>query len=251
MTPRPILIGGKGRLGFSVSTLRAAAAWGARVCLGLTSEEVSYINPERRRTPRVTNYKSRVTNYESPRARRKPCFFPELFPVPDAGSGVQEAVAELVGEHQDLAAMMRVVREHVREHRGAGGPRLRPAAPRKFCDAAFRRGRERGRGDRLRNGGRGRICSGYRRDCARRGSRTRFRRGVGVCKCSTYGSGTEILHDKSGRTSGAHFFAADLLRTKSAYCFSSFEIRRLTELPHDKYWAIFWRALLRRGSSSY
>lgn len=64
MTPRPILIGGKGRLGFSALTLRATAACRARVCLDLTSEDVSYINPERRRTSRVISHKSRVTSHK-------------------------------------------------------------------------------------------------------------------------------------------------------------------------------------------
>jgi hypothetical protein len=68
--------------------------------------------------------------------------FPEFFPVPDAGSGVEKAVAELVGEQQDLAAVMRFVREHIGKHGAAGGPGLCPTATREFLDAAVRGGRE-------------------------------------------------------------------------------------------------------------
>src|SRR5258708_6995733 len=57
------------------------------------------------------------------RAGGKAGLFPELLPLPDAGSFVEGAVAELVGEHQNLAAMAGLVREHVSEHGASGGPR--------------------------------------------------------------------------------------------------------------------------------
>src|SRR5258708_17537754 len=79
----------------------------------------------------------------SARARSKPGLFPELLPVPDAGSLVEEAVAQLVSQHQDLTAMMRLVREHVRKHGSSGGPRLRPTAARELGNAAIRGGRDR------------------------------------------------------------------------------------------------------------
>jgi len=48
---------------------------------------------------------------------------PEFVPPPDAASGlVGETIAELVGEQEDLSAMMGFVGKHVAEHGGAGGP---------------------------------------------------------------------------------------------------------------------------------
>jgi len=79
----------------------------------------------------------------SPRAGSQAGLFPQLLPMPHAGSFVQQAVAELVREHQNLAAVMRLVREHVREHAPSGGPRLRPTAAREFFNAAIRSGRKR------------------------------------------------------------------------------------------------------------
>ena len=63
--------------------------------------------------------------------------FPEFFPVPDAGSFVEDAAAELVGQHQNLAAMMGFVGKHIGEHGPSRGPRLRPTAAREFCNAAI------------------------------------------------------------------------------------------------------------------
>ncbi len=71
---------------------------------------------------------TREGGFHSARARGKAGLFPELLPVPDAGSFVKDAVAELVGQHQNLTAMMRLVREHVSEHGPSGGPRLSPTA---------------------------------------------------------------------------------------------------------------------------
>jgi len=48
-----------------------------------------------------------------------------------------DAVAELVGQHQNLTAMMGLVREHVGEHGPSGGPRWRPTAAGEFRDAAI------------------------------------------------------------------------------------------------------------------
>src|SRR5260370_16853745 len=80
--------------------------------------------------------------FRSTRARGKAGLFPELLPVPDAGSFVEDAVAELVGQHQNLTAMMRLVREHVSEHGPSGGPRLRPTAAGALSTAAIRSGRK-------------------------------------------------------------------------------------------------------------
>ncbi len=68
--------------------------------------------------------------------------FPELLPLPDAGGFVEEAAAELVGQHQNLAAMMGLVREHVGKHGASGGPRWHPTVAREFRDAAIRSGRQ-------------------------------------------------------------------------------------------------------------
>src|SRR5258707_1355239 len=85
---------------------------------------------------------TREGGFHSARARGKAGLFPELLPVPDARSFVKDAVAELVGQHQNLTAMMRLVREHVSEHGPSGGPRWRPAVARELCNAAIRNGRE-------------------------------------------------------------------------------------------------------------
>lgn len=70
--------------------------------------------------------------------------FPEFVPPPDAGpGGDREAVAELVGEHGDLAAVVSFVGKHVSEHGAAGGPSGRPSATREFCDATRGRSEER------------------------------------------------------------------------------------------------------------
>ena len=80
--------------------------------------------------------------FHSARARGKPGLLPQLLPMPDAGSFVEDAVAELVGQHQNLAAMMRLVREHVSEHGPSGGPHLHPTAARELGNAAIWSGRE-------------------------------------------------------------------------------------------------------------
>src|SRR5712692_10892739 len=54
--------------------------------------------------------KSQECGFHSARARGESGLFPELLPLPDAGSFVEDAVAELVGQHQNLTAMMRLVR---------------------------------------------------------------------------------------------------------------------------------------------
>src|SRR5712664_1933996 len=77
--------------------------------------------------------KSHEGGFHSARARGKAGLFPELLPMPDARSFVEDAVAELVGQHQNLTAMMRLVREHVSEHGPSGGPRLRPTSARELC----------------------------------------------------------------------------------------------------------------------
>src|SRR5882724_3937547 len=80
--------------------------------------------------------------FRSARARGKAGLFPELLPVPDAGNFVENAVTKLVGQHQNLTAMMGLVREHVSEHGSSGGPRWHPTVARKLYNAAIRSGRE-------------------------------------------------------------------------------------------------------------
>jgi hypothetical protein len=70
--------------------------------------------------------KSQEGRVNSARTGGKAGLFPELLPLPDAGSFVEDAVAELVGQHQNLAAMVGLVREHVSEHGASGGPRGHP-----------------------------------------------------------------------------------------------------------------------------
>jgi hypothetical protein len=75
-------------------------------------------------------------------ARGKAGLFPELLPLPDAGSFVEDTVANLVGQHQNLAPMMRLVREHVSEHGPSGWPRWHPTIATELCNAAIRSSRE-------------------------------------------------------------------------------------------------------------
>ena len=58
----------------------------------------------------------------SARAGGQAGLFPEFFPLPDASGFVKDGIAELVGQQQNLAAMVSFVREHVGEHGAAGGP---------------------------------------------------------------------------------------------------------------------------------
>src|SRR5712664_2615925 len=107
--------------------------------------ETGAANPARVQIKALAGFQGAETQeggLHSARARGKAGLFPELLPVPDARSFVQDAVAELVGQHQNLTAMMRLVREHVSEHGPSGGPSLRPTAAGKLCNAAIRRGRE-------------------------------------------------------------------------------------------------------------
>src|SRR5260370_38730298 len=48
----------------------------------------------------------------------------------------------MVGQHQNLAAMMRLVREHVSEHGPSGGPCWHVTVATELCNAAMRSGRE-------------------------------------------------------------------------------------------------------------
>src|SRR5260370_4285553 len=70
--------------------------------------------------------KSQEGGCHSARARGKAGLFPELLPVPDARSFVEDAVAHLVGPHQNLTAMDRLVRLHLNEHVPSAAPRFRP-----------------------------------------------------------------------------------------------------------------------------
>ena len=68
---------------------------------------------------------------------------PHFFPTPNAvGCGVKQAIAELVGEHHDLSAVVSFVGKHVGEHGRTSGPFRGPAAAGEFCDAAAGIGRQ-------------------------------------------------------------------------------------------------------------
>src|SRR5580658_2380349 len=84
-----------------------------------------------------------ASGFHSTRPSGEACLLPKLLPVPYAGSCMKHAIAELVREHQNLPAMMRLVREHVSKHRCAGRPSLRPTPAREFRHATIRRGRKR------------------------------------------------------------------------------------------------------------
>jgi hypothetical protein len=43
-----------------------------------------------------------------------------------------------MGQHTNLSSMMRVVRDHIRQHRRTRGPRPRPTVPPKSFDLALR-----------------------------------------------------------------------------------------------------------------
>jgi len=88
---------------------------------------------------------------------------------------MQDAVAHLVGQHQDLAAVVRLVRKHVSEHGPSGGPRLRPAAARELRNAAIRHRREG-----IRN-----HTQALRGTLAMRGSRLLHRTAVGIERLRT------------------------------------------------------------------
>lgn len=70
-------------------------------------------------------------------ARGKAGMFPELFPLPDVGRLVEDGVAELVGEHLNLASMVGFVGEHVGEHGASGGPGGHPTVAKEFRNAAI------------------------------------------------------------------------------------------------------------------
>ena len=73
------------------------------------------------------------------RARSQPSLFPAFLPLPDVGGRLEwHAISQLVGEHQDLSAMVGFVAEHISEHAGSSGPNRRPAAAREFRHSPFR-----------------------------------------------------------------------------------------------------------------
>src|SRR5712664_4101329 len=107
--------------------------------------ETGAANPARVQIKALAGFQGAETReggFHSARARGKAGLFPELLPLPDAGSFVEDAVAHLVGHHHNLTAMMRLVREHVSEHGPSGGPRWHPTVPTELCNAAIRSGRE-------------------------------------------------------------------------------------------------------------
>jgi hypothetical protein len=67
----------------------------------------------------------------------RPAFFPQLFPVPQAGRDLdRQWEAELMREHAYLPTMMGFVRKHVAQHFHANRPRHSPAVSVKLFDAA-------------------------------------------------------------------------------------------------------------------
>ncbi len=60
-------------------------------------------------------------------------FPPQPIPLPDPPPNVgRYPVPQLMRQHQNLPAMMRLVRKHVRKHRPAGRPHRSPTTPAKF-----------------------------------------------------------------------------------------------------------------------
>jgi hypothetical protein len=92
---------------------------------------------------------------------------PEFVPPPDAAaSGVGKRVAELVSEHEDLAAVMSFVSEHVAKHGGAGGPNGHDRIAEEFGDPAIGlRGERVGEHDKT-GGGTFFVGGGGLRNCA-------------------------------------------------------------------------------------
>ena len=75
----------------------------------------------------------------SARAQGKAVLLPELVPLPDASPGFgKKAIAELMRKHNDLAAMVGFVGEHVREHGSPGGPGPCPASARELRNLSSR-----------------------------------------------------------------------------------------------------------------
>lgn len=64
---------------------------------------------------------------------------PQFFPVPHRGGGLHgERESELMSQHANLSAMMRLVRNHVSTHRSSRAPRPRPAVSEKTGDAPWK-----------------------------------------------------------------------------------------------------------------
>ena len=74
----------------------------------------------------------------SPRPRTQPSLLPKLLPMPHPRRIVQHAIAKLMRQHQNLPAMMRLMRKHVSKHRPSSRPGLRPTPPRKFRNPPLR-----------------------------------------------------------------------------------------------------------------
>ena len=51
---------------------------------------------------------------------------------------MQHAITKLMSQHQNLPAMMRLMRKHISKHRPASRPGLRPTTPRKFLNPPLR-----------------------------------------------------------------------------------------------------------------
>lgn len=72
------------------------------------------------------------------RPRPKPRLLPQSVPPPSQAPNVtRQPVPQLVRQHQNLPAMMRLVGEHVREHRPSGRPNPSPTPARELCYAAL------------------------------------------------------------------------------------------------------------------
>jgi hypothetical protein len=63
----------------------------------------------------------------------------QFFPVPHRGGGLHgERESELMGQHANLSAVMRLVRNHISTHGGSREPRPRPAVSEKTGHAPWR-----------------------------------------------------------------------------------------------------------------
>jgi hypothetical protein len=69
-------------------------------------------------------------------AARRPAFFPQLFPIPEAGRDLdRQWESELMSEHANLTAVMGFVGQHVTQHFDTDRPGLSPAVAAKVFDA--------------------------------------------------------------------------------------------------------------------
>jgi hypothetical protein len=77
-------------------------------------------------------FRARPASNRLARARFVAGLLPQFIPLPNAF--LRKAITKLVREHQDLPAMMRFVRKHVREYSASSRPHGHPTVAREFRD---------------------------------------------------------------------------------------------------------------------